>query len=648
MSGLQRRLASMDDRLDVLAAVAGLVLAVALLPLQLLASQVYLRTLPLVLGLASGLYLFVQRSESRRRLATRPHLSHWVAQLLPSLVLLGLAAMVLIAGFSGRTLLYYYVAGWTGVLVLVQIAFVTDEDFHTGALLGQVVLLALVFRLTAVYTTPGYIGIDVWTHVPNWVVAIRDAGSLRPIATEKYYASPLFHLLVVAGSQLLGVSIRQATFLTVGLAMPFTVLFVYATARLFVERRWATFAAAVFSMSGDVVEWGIHLIPTSLGLAFFLAIVYLLTRVLHLDSGPREFLLVVLFSVAIILTHQISTFIMLVFVASALVARLLFTLGLLDPRSPGSPLGGARETVDLAGLLAFDLGLITFIWSLTPYKGSNFLETMFKWFASALQSSAGFLDLADGGAGGSAASLATPTLLEKLPLYLDAIDLLLPLFVAILGSLYVLRSANSSHATATLVVAVGVVLVFVFGFPLFGIRMFVPGRWIAFLVAMLAVVGAIGLAYVSRQAPTRVAVAVLLVFSLAFPPVALTTGEATMDDPVIDSVQTRYGYTEQELAAAETVTEITPQDGRLYTDHPYYTVLKRTHEYPARVSHLRDGEVRNRRFLYREYQQSGAAYFELRGELPAQRSVDRRAACGGRDVLYDNGDVELCVNGEEE
>jgi len=644
MSGLQRPLKSTDRRLDVVLAVAGLFLAIALLPLQLFATQVYLRTLPLVLGIASGLYLFTVWRDAGKRVTGRPHLPRWAAQLLPSLVLFGVAAMVLIASLSGRTLLYYYIAAWMGILVLLQIVFVTDRDFHAGALLGQVILLALVFRLTAVYTTPGYIGVDVWTHVPNWAAAIRETGSLQPIATEKYYASPLFHLLVAVGSLLLDVSLRHGTFLTVALAMPFAVLLVYATTRFFVDARWAVFAAAVFSMSGDVIKWGIHLIPTSLGLVFFLGVVYSLTRILYLDYGVREYLLVVLFSIAIILTHQISTFIMLVFVGSALVAKLLFDSGLLKPRSPRSPLGGTRETANLAGLLVFDLGLITFMWSLTPYKGSNFLETTFTWFGSALRSSAGFLNLASGGAGGAGATTpGSPTLLEQFAIHLDAVGLLLPLFIATIGGFYVLREENASHATVTIVAAVVVILAFVFGFPLFGIRTFVPGRWVAFLVALLAIVGAIGLAYLSRRSPTSVAVAVLLLFSVAYPVTAMTTVDATQDAPVIDGVQLKHSYTERELAAAETVTDISPSDTRLYTDHPYYTVFQRTYDYPARVADTRDGDVTDSPLLYRSYHDSGAAYFERRGETPVQQSIDRQTACARRDVYYDNGAVQLCV-----
>jgi len=632
-------------RLDLAGALLVVVVGITLLPLQLVASQVYIRTLPFVLAIGGGLYLLAARTGRVRDL---PRLPRSWAHALPSVTMLGVAVMIVSASLSGRTLLFYYVAGWMMFCVLLQIFFVADRELHAGVLLAQIVLVGLVFRLAAIYTTPGYVGIDVWTHVPKWADAILAANSLEPISAEKYYAAPLFHLLVVVGSQLLEVSIRESLFLTVGLAMPFTVAFVYATTELFVDARWALFATAVFTFSADVVEWGIHLIPTSLGLVFFLGVVYSLTRILYLEYSARDYVLVVLFSLAVILTHQISTFIMLVFVGAGLVSRVLFSSGLLTPRSPRGAIAGNRDTINLAGLLTFDLGFITFIWSLTPYRGANFLETMLSWFLTALTSSAAFLNLAGGSAGGGDdGGAATRSLIEQITAYLDAGGLLLALFLAVLGGLYVLRRENTSHAAVTISTASIVMLVFVFGFPLFGIRMFVPGRWIAFLTALLAIVGAIGLGYLSSDAPVRVAVAVLLLFSLAYPLVVVPSGEATQDAPVFDGTQLRYGYTERELAAVDTVDEITaPEEGeRLYTDHPYYTVFDRAREHPTGVGHLDNGTVTNRTFLYREYQFSGAAYFEDRRGRPFQTAIRGETACAGRDVTYDNGDVRLCVTG---
>lgn len=632
--------------LDVVAAIGGLVLGIVLLPLQMVASQVYITTLPFVIAGASAVYLVTVRTRTPDEL---PTIRRWLAQGLPIVTFLCLSVMVLIGSLQGRSFLFYYLGAWVGVVLFVQILFTRDDHFHAGMILTQVMVVALVVRFAALYSTPGYIGIDVWTHVPNWAAAVRETNSLAPMSTRKYYASPFFHLLVVVGAQLLDVSIREALFLTVGLAVPVSILLIYTTTRLFVDARLATFAAAAFAVNPYIVEWGIHLIPTSLGLVFYVGILYGLTRILHAESyRGRDFLLVLLFSVAVILTHQISSFITLVFIGSALIAGLAFTLGIFDSRIGSSM--GALKMANLAGLLVFDLGLITFMWSLTPFKGSNFLETILSYFLSTITTSAGFLQLASGGSVGGGAGGGSPSLLGTLVNYVDATGLLLLLLLTIVGSLYLLHRDHRSPAAYTSVVAVVVMLFFVFGFPLFGVRTFVPGRWMAFLVAPMTVVGAIGLGTVLDRSPRTIAIAILLMFCLVYPAVSMVATDGTLESPPLGEAQTRQAYTEQELAAVRTLSDVTSpseaEGNQIGTDHPYYTVFQRAHEHRVKVAHLEDGTVKQRGFVYRDYQDTGATYFESFDETPYRQSVSPETVCRTRDVTYDNGDVRLCLNGD--
>lgn len=628
---------------DTVGAVLGLLVAAALFPLQFLASGAYITLFPFVVGGASLLYLAISRQRNRSGIVT---LSRTASMLLPALTMFALAAMVLVAGFDGRTLLFYYLAAWAGVLLIVQSLFTSKQDFHPGLVLAQVVLFGLVIRLSALYTSPGFIGIDIWTHVATWAREIEAAESLAPIATEKYYASPLYHLLVVSGSQLMAVTLRHALFLTVGLAMPLGALFVYGTAELLAERRWAVLAATVFTLSGHVTEWGIHLIPTSLGLLFFTAVLYALARILTGSNGWRDYVVVVVFSAAIILTHQISSFIMLVLLGAAVIVNVLLSLGVLA-RAEDAGRVSHNRAVNLTGLLVFDLGLATFTWSLTPYRGDTFLETMGNWFVSTVTSSAGFLNLAGGG--GSTPAGSESSQFASVVAYMDALGFLLLLFLAIVGSLAVLRKYESTHAGLTAVVAILLMMMFVFGFPLFGIRMFVPSRWYAFLIAPIAVLVAVGARTTSARSPAAVATVLLVVFTLLFPATAVISSEATQDAPVIEDTQTRYSYTSQELAAVDTLDRVllTNDDDAIYTDHPYNTVFKRTNDHTTRVTHVVDGNTANETVVYRDYQDSGAAFFADADGNPHQPALDRQAVCEDRDITYDNGDVSVCVrNGE--
>ena len=636
-----------DFRLDVAAAIIGLVLALLMVPLRFFASQVYIETLPIVLALACVLYLVSVRLSNS---ADLPTLSPELTRVLPAISFLGMAALVVVAVHQARSNLFYYIAIWTGATILLQVLFADERDYHVGLLLTEIIAFGAIVRLAGAFTSPGFVGIDIWTHAGKWAPGIKETQSLAPLANKKYYASPLFHLLVASGSQLLDVSIRHALILTVGVAMPLTTLLVYATADVLVEPRWAVFAAAAYSMSGNVIEWGIHLIPTGLGLVFYVAILYALTRIMATTYRWRDFLLVVLFSIAVILTHQISAFIMLVFVGAALVSKVLLSTGLLRPVRMTGLGQDVRETTNLTGLLVFDLGLITFMWSLTPYQGSSFLETIFSYFTETLRTTAGFLNLAgqsSSTSGAGAAAAAGPSFLEELTRYIDAAGLLLLLLVTIAGSLYVLHRERTSQVTITSIIAIVVMLVFIFGFPLFGIRTFVPGRWIAFLTVPMAIVGAVGIGHLANKSPRAIVISLLLIFAVAYPVVTLTSSQGTLDSPAFDSVQTRYSYTESELAAVGTLANTTntteTPNGQLATDHPYGTVFERAWDVNVEAATVINGTYSpNGTFVYRDYAESGAQYYNNGDNIPYQPSVSQRTLCQARGINYDNGEVAVC------
>jgi len=393
-------------RLDTVAAIGGLLLALALFPLRFLTSQIYIKTVPVILGTACVLYIvsLYQRDDAR----AVPTLPSSVSMALPSVVFVGLSGLVVLPVLQGeRTLAFFGLASVVGTLVIGQIVFVNDRDLHPGLLLLQIVCFAFVFRFAALYTTPGYIGIDIWTH-RELVDAILTEQSLSAISDNKHYGSPFYHLLVAASSLLYDVPIRAALYLSVGLVMPLSVLLVYATTNLLVSTRWAVLATALYAFGNHVARWGIHIIPTSLGLVFFLAMLYALIRVMRIEYTIRDFALLLLLSIAVILTHQVSTFIMLVLLLAAFIAQLVFVIGPFGLTRLDTSVFRTKKPVNLVGLVVFNLGLTIFVWSLTPYNQDSFLGTVLSYFTQTLEDSAGFLNTASESETAQAGAEATP------------------------------------------------------------------------------------------------------------------------------------------------------------------------------------------------------------------------------------------------
>lgn len=654
-------------RFDVAVAVAGLALAIALLPLAVLTSSLYVRTVPVVLGAACGIYLFsVRRDDDAERRQPTIDASGVAAAELTGIALIGIATWAALAGT--RTLGVLLASGAVGAFVLLQTVFLADDALDERLVLAQILAHAFVVRFTGLFTTSGFVGVDSWEHVTQYAAAVQAADSLGPLAGAKYLFAPFHHLVTVVGSDLLGVPLRLSLYLVVGSTVVLSVLLVYGTARYFLDARWALVATGAFAMTDQAIRWGMHIIPTSLGLVFFLGVVFAVARLLHAETDTADWALLGGSIVAVTLTHQVSAFVSLVFVGSAVVAQLV--VGHVGWASPagglsgsmglgaesGDPItdGASRTTPGVVGLhwaFAFHLLFTGAIWAITPWGGEPFLTRMVGLVALTLRTSAGFLNLAGSeGAAATAAAGAAPAseLMTRLASYVDAIGFLVLLFAAVLGGLALVRRHRSPQASHTLVVAIGAMLFFSLGLPLFGIRTFLPGRWFAFAYALMAVVGAVGLRYLGTEFSTRAVAAVLVVLLLVFPFAMVAGQKATLDDPTFDQQWSQYAYSESEIAAMGTIGETTPASaGAVFTDHPWRTAFKSSGAYFSNTINLSraDGtDPPHDRVVYRDYQSTGAPKFATTAGAIVTRQVTHDQICpDGSNRVYQNQNAELCT-----
>lgn len=643
-----------DLRFDVVAAVVGLLVAIALFPLRFLSGQIFIVTIPVILGAACLLYLYgVYRDEHREAFSTFPPA---VTFALPSVVVTGMALLVLTVVLQGtRSMAFHSGAVVIGSLILLQILFAHDDDLVVPLLLVQIVVFAFVLRFTALYVTPGFIGVDIWTHIVDLAEPIAAEGSLAAIAHDKHYTSPFYHLLVVAAAGLYDVSLRSGLYLSLGLAMPFSILLVYVTTALLVPARWAVLAAALFGMADYVVHWGIHLIPTSLGFVFFLGVLYYLVRIMRIEFSRRDFASLVVLSVGVVFTHQLTTLIMLTVFCAALVGQLTFKYGPYGFQRLQPDVFRAHRPVNMVGLVVFNFGLTIFMWSLTPFRQDTFLATVLNWFQETIVEETGFLNLArpgDADANGGEATAAAPTLVDQIVQYVDVIGFLLLLGFTFAGCLYVVQRDRSQQSALTLLIATAVMLVFVMGLPIVGIHNFVPTRWYAFMYAPMAMLTVVGLRYFVHHLDGTTVLVCLLLLALVYPAGMLLAAPTTADNPVFPSHNERLAYDEPELAAVSTIeamtggpsgSELRP-DQVLFTDHPYHTVFSRTNAHSAAPATVEPGEpVEHDVTVYRSAQSTDATFFRDAAGMGQLRNVEADRICRpDQAVVYTNGDVTMC------
>jgi len=288
---------------------------------------------------------------------------------------------------GGRSLPFFGLASAVGALILVQILFVRDSALRPGSIILQVVAFALVLRFAALATTPGLIGVDSWTHITEYAQAIREGGSLAAIADVKYVAAPLYHLPGVVAAEAFNSSIRLAVYATLGLVMPLRRAGLPDDAALPPR-------SLVAVRDGDLRR---RRPRRSVG------------RPPHPDEPRAGFLprgrlryheavlrrprgavfgLTLLVGVAVVLTHQISAFVTLCFLAAAVAAQ--WVVWLVGRHGSLGRVTAGRETTNVTPVFAMVCGLTIVNWAFTPYGSGTFIETMVGSLQRALEGSVGF------------------------------------------------------------------------------------------------------------------------------------------------------------------------------------------------------------------------------------------------------------------
>lgn len=637
----------------------GLLVSLALLPLGLVAADILLYGVPTSIGLGCLLYLGATRTDADRWEPSRvtvPSLRPAavpVSWLVPRLVVVGLAGLAgLAVAASGRPPSFLALAGIVGSLIVAQILFSDLERLDHRVVLTEIVTHAIVVRFAALFTTPGFIGIDNWTHVTSFAAAIREAGSLAPIAGIKYVTAPFYHLLTVAAAELPAVSLRTALYLTVGLALPLSVLLVYAAARYVTGVRWALLAALLFAVSDYVIYWGTYVSTNSLGLVFFLVVLFVLTRLLYVDVGRTDFVVLGAASLAVALTHHVSAFVTLVLLGMALVVAYLsrYVEHMALPNDPRY----------LTVVVAFLFSFLVVQWSVTPWMGGVFLTRTIEFVTQAITKTAGFLNLVESTPVRSATGSGS-AFVSLLATYLNHLGFFAFLVVATIGSLALLRRTRSV-GTYAFVGSISAMMVFLLGFPLFGVRLLVPERWYAFVYALMAVVAAVGVKFFANEFERSAATTGLLVLLLLFPTTMVMAHPATLDDPTFDNQWPKWAHTEPEVAAGETFAETVPEAARpIYTDGPYFRTLVRINEDPsarARANYAptasadmftvteaghvdRDQEP----VVYRAYQSEGYPTYRKHGGVLTSRQLSAEQVCPEtRNHVYTTEGVVMCTS----
>lgn len=556
------------DRIDVIAAVAGLLTGIIISFLNLVYSNAYTITVGPLLAIACLLYLLFRRkllidlpnADTGSRVFLTASIIFWIS--------FAISTCCLNVESLHRPLAYFIMIAVAASVVAIQIIYCRGKS-TAYLILFEILLISLSVSASAYWVFPSIPGIDTWGH-SEYVRSFVENGGIPgvddlPQGIGSYYLYfPIAHLNSAVIKLVGGVDYKAALFLGISLPLMLASIFVFLIARSMTSTRVGLLAMLMFGLSTYFIGFGIQPVANSLGLALFLVITYLLLRYRGRMGVSFVFIFLLLLAMLIV-THTVSAFIMFSFLLAFLIGIYIYRL-LYRERSAS---GADAITPVLVGF--FGVFMLSY-WIYMAYLGD---ESFFDIVVGALFKEA----FAEAGFGHYELPYLSGT-----GQVVNILGFMLLLFFGVLGCLIWLSRKCPGRTQIGLIAALIVILGMPLGLAAFGIEAFVPDRWFAFSYAILAVVAALAIFTVSSQFRYRWLGRMLLIGVVFVSVFFMISNKITnVDSPIYASELTRrLVYTDAELALGEKVVEV--YDGTVVTDLDYGLAI--IHTYLQRVSDL--------------------------------------------------------------
>ncbi|MDB2269885.1 hypothetical protein PM032_02470 [Halorubrum ezzemoulense] len=549
-----------------------------------------------------------------------------------------------IAGFQ-RTDLVFYI---TFLLYLLTALYIHTQP-HPILGLNMILIAGITNRLTAYYDTALYNGVDVYSH-SRLVQSIADNGTMDVLVTNKYFYAPFYHLLGAAADLIYIVPTRDAIALTTLLAVTvLPVLTAYLITVYFWNPRIGLLAGFLYITADHSIRWGTHVIPTSLGIAFFALLILSLIKYMSWGN-KRQFFLIIVFMISLMFTHQVSLFIGVTTIGALGISMIIFNTNL------------SKTSMNI-GLVTGLIMILDFI--VTKYSGPI--------------GSNSFLDIVLGNLVTSLLNAGTETRPEVAfpqdpSIYPSgAAALTLPqvagsallLIFAIVGALYWLTERRADRELLVGIGLCSIITVLIFTTligPMVGVRNLLPTRWWPFTYILLAVLAAPGLLVLIRgtsgvitSISGNVGVANIVVVIIVFmlPYVVLMGGNfaGAPDRPLFNEAPgaERFGIQETEKKGFVHISQYTTENQEILTDRRGTSILSRYYGINANTISIEYGHIESIKtpsiLFDREYLSTPHAQYYIRIEqdiITVHGGFNtNKISSNKRNTIYDSGDDQM-------
>lgn len=428
-----------------------------------------------------------------------------------------------------RPLSFFVVIAFSCAILLWQI-FIYNNEKHVPVILLETVIVGLFLRASIYFEFPTVYGYDPFFHIAS-VKEIVTQGFITPQLLN-YVNFPYTHIFTASVAEITDIGLKNAYF-TIAILEIVGSLFVFLIAKKLINTRIGLISAMLIVLAPYNLFWGYWIIPMSLGLVFFMIILYLFIKK-EIKPSINLSLLLIFFCLSSIIVHAIAPFIAWITLVLLFVGYLLYKI-LLDVRKDSS----GFKSVNL--IILFGIALFSYWMYTTRYQGLDQFST----FLGSLVESLNKMDL------GSVTSLTLTQSYSPISIFLRDLPFIILLFFAILGSLLMLNK-KLNKINFALIFSFFSLICLIYGLSFVGIGTILPDRWFTFIEVLMIIPAAYGiylLTFSQKNSKIRFIIASLVIFIFAFS--TITTPLNNGDNPLYaEELSDRAALLTSEVAAA--------------------------------------------------------------------------------------------------
>ena len=328
--------------------------------------------------------------------------------------------------------------------------------------------------------------------------------------------------------------------MSIGLFEVVSLIFVFLIGKRYFNQRIGLFAALLLCINYHHVRWGFWIIPMTLGLGLTLLILYIADK---LNKPAQECMiyaiLAVLVSLVIIITHTLT---------SAVVFGILVLIYLVELAYSTLYTNKQENQITFSFLLIFIVSMLTY-WIYT----SRFFEVTVADFIGRLFTMEYLIEIyaVEQGFGAK---------------IMDNVGFFGFYTLAIIGSLYMLNWDIQNKRRFTMVMAGGLLALFIFIAEIGKISTILPHRWFLFVEILLSIPVVMGVCLISHHKNIRITSIsfIIVIFIISSSMMVNSVGNPDGSMQSINSRNIRTALTESEMQSARTISE--KYDGSIGVD----------------------------------------------------------------------------------